>query len=99
MLNWKQRKQLGIGKEYVDVGEVLRKEQYNLQTREQFKEFAKNSDTTFIEIGQGDFEMPEEMLGEIMVCIYAFMGFIHLQYISLLSYPFLCFLLSCSGCM
>ena len=51
VLNWKQRKQLGIGKEYVDVAEDLKKEQYNLQTREQFMEFAKNSDATFIEQG------------------------------------------------
>ena len=96
MLNWKQRKQLGIGKEYVDVAEDLKKEQYNLQTREQFMEFAKNSDATFIEIGKGDFEMPQEMVEGIMVCLYAFNELF--QYISLLSYTILRFLLSCSGC-
>ena len=72
-MNWKQRKQLGLDKEYKSVGSKLKKERDNLQTRDQFKEFAKGfseDEATYIEVGEGDFEMSMGMMEEIQVCEY-----------------------------
>ena len=80
-MTWKQRKQIGLDPNYEDASVKLKREQDNLFTREKFIEWAKNSDGTLIEIGTGDFEMPQELIDARMVCICLSKSFVVLLYI------------------
>ena len=66
--NWKKRKQLGLDKPHVDMAEVLRMGSQNVRTSEEFLEFLKTQEGTLIEVGDGNFEMSEEMMKDKMVC-------------------------------